>query len=85
MKVKTLNVFFNDERVGSVVNPAVDNLELYGKWLPNSGEALDSLFQALETIGEATVELGERPNGGLWGTIEVFPDDVIEIKIVARP
>ena len=81
MVEKTENVLWNGKVVGVVSNPNVDNFDYYGSWQPTSDDKLYQQFlKQVDAEGGARVELGEV-GSPLSGTVELEPDDEIEVKI----
>ena len=80
MSIEKAEILFNGSLVGWMINPKVDNFEIYGDWKPNAGSSLDLLLETLNDVGEANVEIskGKSP---ISGVISIEPEDEIEIKM----
>lgn len=85
MKEITEILYWNGNIVGVISNAKVDNFDFYGTWRPTSDANLYRQF--LEQVAEeggARVDIGEV-GSPLTGTVELEPDDQIEVKIrIAR-
>jgi predicted lysophospholipase L1 biosynthesis ABC-type transport system permease subunit len=81
MAEKTEQVFWEGKRVGVVTNPRVDNFDYYGSWQPTDDNELYRRFlDQIDVDGGAKIEIGEI-GSPLTGTVELEPDDEIEVKI----
>ncbi|MEL7498758.1 MAG: hypothetical protein AAFN77_14210 [Planctomycetota bacterium] len=81
MSKMTEKVFWNKEVVGVVTSPRVDNFDYYGNWIPTENRELyDRFIEAVEKDGGAQIIVGEL-DSPLVGTVELEPDEEIEIKI----
>ena len=65
--------------VGFVIEPKVDNFDFYGKWQPLQNSLCNKFLESIEIHGEVEVKIGEHSD--IKGTIEIVPDDEIDIKI----
>jgi len=75
------SLYWNGTKVGRITNPRFDNFDYYGAWTPTSSAELYSKFLAkVEQEGGARVEIGEIASP-LTGTVELRPDQEIEIKL----
>ena len=79
---QSLSLFFEGSLVGYVLDPKLDNFELYGSWRPVLGEGLSRFLQVLDQTGEASIAIGQAPDE-LRGLVEVEPDDEIQVKLRA--
>lgn len=81
MAVRSHDLFWEGSKIGVVSNPKVDNFDYYGPWQPTEDAELYKRFLAqVELEGGARVRIGEA-NSTLTGTVELEPDDEIQIKI----
>jgi len=81
MTAKTEKIYWNGVLVGTITSPSFDNFDYYGGWSPIEDEELYSKFlKQVDEEGGAFVEIGE-PNSKLTGTVELAPDEQIEIKL----
>ena len=81
MSEKTEKVFWNGEVVGVVTEPKVDNFDYYGQWKPTEdGGLYEKFIEAIDEDGGAQIIIGDLESP-LVGTVELEPDEEIEIKI----
>lgn len=74
-------VFWEGKQVGVVTNPCVDNFDYFGSWQPTDDNELYRRFlEQVDVDGGANIEVGEI-GSPLTGTVELEPDDEIEVKI----
>lgn len=74
-------LFWNAVHIGTVENFRIDNFDCYGIWNPRIDCAVYTDFiNAVECEEGATVAIGS-PESKLLGTVELVPDDEIQIKI----
>jgi hypothetical protein len=73
-------VIWRDEVVGTVEDVRVDHLELYWRWIPSCSDTCKAFLEALHSGEQLEVRVGtEEPK--LVGTVEIEPDEEIEIRI----
>lgn len=80
MKQLTVDVFWNGEYIGSVLDPRGDNFDFYGTWKPVATGIYTKFLQTLGEYGEVWVAFGAEPLKPV-GTVEFVPGDEIEIKL----
>jgi len=66
--------------VGFIINPTIDNFDFYGKWQPLQNSLCQEFLECIETHGEAEIKIGDDQSE-LKGTVEIKPDEEIDIKI----
>lgn len=81
---RNLSLFFEGSLIGYVLDPNLDNFELYGAWKPVPGDGLSRFLQVLDQAGEASIVIGQAPDE-LRGLVEVEPDDEIQVKLRVKP
>jgi hypothetical protein len=89
MKATRLEIYWQNELVGFMVHPSVDNFHLYGQWVAAEGEALNDFQSALsraaaeepETVVGVTVTLG-KGSRSLTGEATVQDG---EINVLCHP
>jgi hypothetical protein len=77
---KKIPVMWCQKCVGFILNLKCDNFDVYGKWQPNQNSAYKEFLELLETYGEAEVEVGNN-EPKMRGTVEIVPDEEIDIKV----
>lgn len=81
MKKNIQILYWNAKIVGSLVDPKADNFDFYGAWEPTEDKLLyESFLAQIDEEGGAFVEIGSV-GSPLTGTVEVEPDQEIEIKL----
>jgi hypothetical protein len=80
MPPNKIAVFWNREIVGYLVEPNVDNFDLYGRWVPVKGTAYDDFMRQFEFDEDIRVGLG-KPDDTDNNTVNSAPDNMIEIKV----
>jgi hypothetical protein len=75
-----LPVFCRDQLLGYVVNPKVDNFDLYGAWQPEAKGPMSDVLEELDRTGVVELNIGSS-KPPMRGTLETVPDSEIEIKI----
>lgn len=81
---RNLSLFFEGSLIGYLLDPSLDNFELYGAWKPVPGDGLSRFLQVLDQAGEASIVIGQAPDE-LRGLVEVEPDDEIQVKLRVKP
>jgi hypothetical protein len=76
-----LALYFEEQLIGSVLDPEVDGFDVYGRWEPSSGQVLDAMMLRLKKVGTVTIRIGDGSTP-LVGAVEATPNETIEIKIV---
>lgn len=80
MTEKDASVYWRGKLVGKIRNLDIDNFDVFGIWIPSSDAVTEEFRNEIEETGEAVIRIGLTEPKWL-GTIEVAPDDEIEIKI----
>jgi len=73
-------VWWYGKCVGFIINPTIDNFDFYGQWQPLQDSACKKFLEWIETDGEAEIKIGDD-HSKLKGTVEIKPDEEIELKI----
>ena len=80
MGAKRLPIYWQGKVVGQVEGLTGDNFDLYGRWLPDTGSpAHEEFIRRLEAEEQLEVRIGDGVPE-LRGTIDIVPEDMIEIK-----
>jgi len=77
---KELNIYWENSCIGKIINPKFDNFDLYGDWHPENGVVYDKFLSCLERDEQLEIIIGEGDEP-FKGTVEIEPDDEIEIKM----
>jgi hypothetical protein len=81
MASKSEPIFWKRAQVGVVTDPRFDNFDYFGSWRSTDDIELYRRFlEQVQAEGGARVEIGEI-GSALTGTVELEPDDEIEVKI----
>lgn len=79
MKEKKYPVIWKGITVGEISNLKNDNFDVYGDWIPVKGDIVNDFVKEIESEG-VVVRIGTN-DPALIGTIDIIPDDEIEVKI----
>ncbi len=80
MKGQVLPVKWDGVVVGSIIEPKVDNFDLYGKWVPSQSIETARFLELLGEGMQLDVQVGNN-EPQIKGTIEAVPSIYIEIKM----
>lgn len=73
-------VYWKGICIGEILEPVVDNFDIFGKWRPmNDIEELDGFIKDIEDNEDAYICLGDS-NSGFIATVNEIPDDYIDIR-----
>jgi len=74
-------VFWNDKKIGVIVNPRIDNFFLYGDWeIDENFENYNDFLDSINDEYGALVEIGKL-GSGLKGNVLTEPDSEIDIRL----
>ena len=77
---KELMIYYQGKSIGKIINPKIDHFDLYGIWMPERGVVYSQFVASIENGELVEVQIGED-DPSLKGTVEIEPEEEIEIKI----